>query len=336
MKQYDFRKDHEKQGDEAISVEHISKRKLDILPRILCLIIAAFIWIYMVNLNDTDITSTLTLKINVVGADELRADDNMLIYGMDKSTVTITVKGSNRDLRKYTEADYSATVDVSEIKEEGRHTLAVNIKTPVGSSITVTESDAPSINLYADHSIMKSVRFEVLRGNMTTITTYAYEIEQSAYFVDISGPRSMVEIIESAQYHIEGEFYNSKSFSGFNLLFCDKNGDYVSFEEGAVMYSTADVTVKVNVTAQKSIPVVVKITGMGHDLVATPEIGYVNIYGDPMALTQVSEYNITLTEAILGRDPEVTLSSDNLPEGVTIENEGSSFKIFLQEAKTTE
>ena len=334
MKQYDFIRDPEKKGDAGITLERTSKRKLDIVPRIVCLLIAAFIWIYMVNLNDTDITSTMTLKINVVGAEELRADDNMLIYGLDKNTVTITVKGSNRDLRKYAETDYIASVDVSQLNSEGKHTLPINISTPAGSSITVVGADPQQVNLYSDYSVTKSVRFDVKPGAMTTVTTYTYDIEQSTYYIDVIGPRSMVDIIDSVQYHVDGEFYSSKSFSGFAVLFCDKNGDYVSFEEGAIFYSTADVTVKVNVTTQKSIPVVIKVTGIGGDLVANPELSYVTVFGDPMALAQVSEYTVYLTEAILGRNPEVTLSSDNLPEGVTVENEGESFTIFFEPKAT--
>ena len=90
-------------------------------------------------------------------------------------------------------------------------------------------------------------------------------------------------------------------------------------------------TVKVNVTAQKSIPVVVKISGIGHDLIVKPEITSVTIIGDPVALQQVSEYTIYLTEAVIGRYPDVTISSDNLPEGVTVEGEGESFTIFFEE-----
>lgn len=330
MKQFDFRRDPEKDRGEGISVIHAPKRKLDIIPRLVCLVIATFIWIYMVNLNDTDVTTTMTLKVNVLGVEELRADDNMMIYGMDRDTVTITVQGSNRDLRKYSEADYYATVDVSEINKEGKHTLPVDVKTPAGSSISVIESDMQSINLYADYNVKKSVRFEVLKGNMVMYTMFSYGIEQSAYYIDVSGPRSMVDIIESAQYHIEGEFATSKSFSGFALEFCDKNGDYVSFDDSVLSYSTADVTVKVNVTAQNTIPVVVKITGIGHDLIPHPEIKEVVVYGDPVILDQVKEYTVTLTDAIVGRNPDVTISSDNLPEGVRVEGEGESFTISFE------
>ena len=329
MKQFDFTRDPEKTGEEGISIQHTPKRKLDLWPRLVCLVIAIFIWIYMVNLNDTDVSTTVTLKINVEGIDVLRAEENMVVYGLDRNVVTITVKGSNRDLRKYTEEDYVATIDVSNLDRDGKHTIPITIITPSGSSIAVSAMDVKNVNLYSDYIMTKSVRFNVLRGDMTTVTTYTYDIVQSAYYVDVTGPRAMIDTIDSAQYYVEGEFYSSKSFSGFALRFCDKNGDYVSFESDAVSYSTSDVTVKVDVRTQKSIPVVVKVTGIGADLVATPQMSYVTVHGDPMALAQVSEYTVTLTEAILGRDPDVTLSSDNLPEGVKVEGEGSVFTVFF-------
>jgi hypothetical protein len=70
---------------------------------------------------------------------------------------------------------------------------------------------------------------------------------------------------------------------------------------------------------------------MGRDLLAVPEKNYVTVYGDPRLLTQINEYTIHLSEAILGRDSEVTLSNDSFPEGVTVEGVGESFKItFLR------
>lgn len=330
MKQYDFTRDPDNSGDDSISIEHTPKRKLDLWPRLVCLIIAFFIWLYMVNLNETDVSTTITLKISIEGVDALRTDKNMVIYGMDRNIVTISVKGSNRDLKKYTEADYSATVDVSTLNSEGRHTIPINIKTPAGSSIAVSGMDVKNVNLYADYMITKNIRFDVLRGDMTTVTTYTYNIVQSTNYIDIAGPKAIIDTIDSAQYHVEGEFYSSKSFSGFALQFCDKNGDYVSFDSDVINYSTSDITVKVDVTTHKSIPVVVKVSGIGADLVATPQMSYVTVYGDPMALAQISEYTVNLTEAILGRNPEVTLTSDNLPDGVTVENEGSVFTVVFE------
>ena len=330
MKIYNFTRDPEKKGEDAISLEHAPKRKLDLIPRLICLLIAAFIWLYMVNLNDTDVASTVTLKVEVIGEEELHQEENMMIYGIDVKTVTVTVKGSNRDLRKYTESDYRAVVDVSGLRDSGRHTLPVQIITPTGSSITVTNTDVSKANLYSDERITKSVLFEVVRGEMATAPTYTYEIVQSAYYVDVVGPKSAVDAIETAQYQVEGEYYSSKSFSGFTPMFCDKNGDYISFEDGVVSCVTSQLTVSVNVRSQKSVPVVVKVSGMGKDLVAKPDRSFVTVSGDPTLVTQVSEYVVNLSEAMIGRDVEVTLSSDGLLEGVTVVGEGESMAICFE------
>ena len=330
MKIYNFTRDPEKKGEDAISLEHAPKRKLDLIPRLICLLVAAFIWLYMVNLNDTDVASTVTLKVEIIGEDVLHQEENMMIYGVDVKSVTATIKGSNRDLRKYTEADYRAVVDVSNLRDAGRHTLPIQIITPTGSSIAVTNLDVQNVNLYSDEKVIKSVLFQVVSGYMATAPTYTYEIVQSAYYVDITGPRSAVDNIESAQYQVEGEYYSSKSFSGFTPMFCDKNGDYISFEDGVVSCSTSQLTVSVNVRSQKSIPVVVKVSGMGKDLVAKPDRSLVTISGDPIVVAQVSEYVVNLSEAVLGRDLEVTLSSDGLPEGVTVVGEGESIAIYFE------
>ncbi len=332
MKQYDFTRDPDRSGEDAISVGRASKKRFDIVPRAICFIIALLIWIYMVNLNDTDVTATMTLHIDVVGTDALRADDNMLVYGIDKNTVKITVKGSNRDLKKYTESDYRATVDVSGLTNRGQHDLPVNIETPTGSSITVVSAEPSSVRLYSDYSLTKNVRLEILRGNMTTVPTYSYSIEQSAETVEITGPGSIIELIDSAKYRVEGEFYSSKSFSGFSLMFCDKNGDYVSTESGAVAYSTSDVVVRVNVSTHKSVPIVVEVEGVGADLIPVLERNYVTVHGDPTAIAQISEYKITLSEAKVGRVAEVTLTSDNLPNGITVEGNGEVITVQFESA----
>jgi YbbR domain-containing protein len=325
MKHFDFMKDPYKKGDKAISVANKKKRKLDLLPRLICLLLALVIWIYIVNLNDTDITSTMTLEIQVVGADTL-ADNGMMMYGMDKTGVTITVKGSNRDLKKYSEADYSAVVDVSDLQTAGKHTLPISIKTPAGSSISTTSVEPATVSLMADFYATKELPLNIFEKYIK-ISAYDYSIEKSSDTVKVSGPKSVVDKISYAGYTIEGEISLSKSFSGLNIGLFDRNGDYIVFDPATLMYSTDDITIKVNVRTQNSVPIVIKVTGEGSDLIATPERPNVILYGDPGILAQITEYTITLSEAVAGRNVSVTLTGEDLPEGVTVEGEGTEVQI---------
>ena len=73
-----------------------------------------------------------------------------------------------------------------------------------------------------------------------------------------------------------------------------------------------------------------KVLGMGRDLVARCDRDYVTVSGDPTLVAQVSEYIVNLSEAVFGRDVEVTLSSDGLPEGVSVVGEGESIAIYFE------
>ena len=334
MKQYDFVSDVDENGKENISVAYAPKRKkIDVVPMIICFFIALLIWLYMINLNDTGMTSTITLPIAIEGVDELRANENMMIYGVDKSEVVITVKGSNRDLKKYTKGDYKAVVDVSELDDSGKHSLPIKIVIPDGSTIVVDATSPSSISLYSDIFETKIVPFDYIQSNLTINPSYTYSIEKSADYIEITGPKTILDTIEGAKFRLPDErFDNSRSFSGFQLSFNDKNGDFVSYDSSAITYSTTDVVVKVNVIAQKMIPVVVRVLGAGSDLVAIPSSEVVFIKGDPLLLQQVTEYSINLLEASVSSIIEVTITSDDLPEGVVVENEGSAITITFKKA----
>lgn len=333
MKYFDFVKDPDKKGDKSVSVANKSKKKLDLIPWLICLFFAVGFWIYVSNLNDTDVTTTMNLEIQVVGVDALN-NSGMMMYGMDKNSVTVTVKGSNRDLKKYSESDYTATVDVSALSTAGKHSLPIAIKTPDGSSISTVSTEPAGVNLYADFIATKDLSLNVFE-KYVKISAYDYSIEKSSDFIQVRGPKSIVDKMSYAGFTIEGEISLSKSFSGFSIGFFDRNGDYIAFDPGMVTYSTNDITIKVNVTTQISVPVVIKVMGEGSSLVATPEKSHVILSGDPGLLSQITEYTITLSEAMAGRSVSVTLTGEGLPNGVSVEGEGSEMQISFAEPVPT-
>jgi YbbR domain-containing protein len=296
----------------------------------------------MVNVNDTDISSTMTLKVEIQGIDELQENENLLVYGMDKTEVSITVKGSNRDLVKFGESDYSATINVSEIKNAGKHSLPISVSTPTGSSITLVSSEIQKINLYTDYSSTKTVPFQVIDNDVFT-GVYTYNVESNADSMEITGPKSMIDKVANAQFHIpDAEYYSSKSFTGFSVMFCDKNGDYIAFEENTVRYSTTDMTVKVNVSTKMNIPVRVNVLESDPAIHALPSVEQITVIGDPMILapylqgTQKLEYIIEIAYAKLDETYTKTLSGEQLPEGITLENEGQSITVTFVQAEKTE
>ena len=239
MKQYDFMRDDGSNGKNDVTIDRVSKKKLDIFPRLLCLVIAFIIWVYMVNMNDTDITTTMTLKIDVVGEEALEATGGMAIYGLDKRTVTVTVKGSNRDLKKYAEADYKATLDVSKLSSSGEHSVVINVITPENSSIELITCDPANVTVFSDINISKEIPLVVDYGDVIMYSA-EYNLTQNADTIEITGPKAIIENIDYAYYEVSGDLDSSKSYTGFAIGLYNKNGIEIPIENYEyIHYSTS-------------------------------------------------------------------------------------------------
>lgn len=325
MKQYEFMRDTDDNGNENISVSDKPKRKLDLIPRLVCLLVAAFIWLWMVNFNDTDITETMVLKIEIIGREALE-DEGIMIYGLDKKEITVTVKGSNRDLKKYKEDEYQVTADVSKIKEAGQYTLPLSVSPPAGSSLTIAESEPLNVSFMTDFIAEKTVALDVVVSNMQDLglVKYSYEYaftDPESSSVNIRGPKTAIELIDSARFNVDGSFVftaDSKTFSDFTLTFLDKNLNHVNVDNTVIEYSTKNIEVNVNAIAHKSIPVKVEVSGQGSDFVAKPSPDLVEVWGTPSEIITIMEYVVKLDKAEIGKTATHTLTNEELPEGISV------------------
>jgi len=331
MKKFSFMNDAGEKKDGSIVVERSKKKNIDLGARVICFLIALLIWIYMVNVNVVDKTETITLNINVVGADILDANEGMMIYGMDKGTVTITVKGSNRELRKHLASDYSATVNVSDISDSGKHILPISVQLPVGANLSVVSMDSSNVTFYSDVVFTKTVPFDTFYGNaiMLPETEGYYSVVKSVDAVEITGPKQLIDMVESAKYCIEGDIQMGKSFSNCALIFCDRNGDLVSYPTNLINYAAEDISVDVLVTGKKTVPLSVKVAGLeSGEWFATMSTETVTLYGDPAVLAEIEEYTIELDGVMIGQTVEKVLTDEDLDEGITFG--GSSVSVYIQ------
>ena len=321
MKQYQFMKDTDDNGNETVNVTYKPKRRLDLFARLACLLVALVIWLGMVNINETDVTETMVLKIEYVGLEDLE-NEGMMIYGMDKAEVTVTIKGSNRDIKKHDPEDYSVVADVSGLDEAGSYTLPLVVKIPTDSGATVESDSSLNVSLLCDLSAEKYVDFDVLVSSTQEggLITYAYESEQSESEILIKGPKQIIDMISSARFNANGNFVSTadeRTYANFPLTFLDKNLNEVN-EGGAVEYTTEDFEVKVSAIAHKSIPVEVRVLGNGAGLVKSVSTDSIEIWGAPSVVRNIKSYPIVITNAYAGMVRQHELTSDMLAEGVNV------------------
>ncbi len=323
MKQYQFVKDTDENGKESVSVSFKPKRKLDLFARLACLAAALVIWLAIVNFNQTDVTETMVLKIEYVGLENLE-NDGMMIYGMDKTEVTVTVRGSNRDIKKHEASDYSVVVDVSDLNEVGSYTLPLIVKIPADSGATVDADSSFNVSLICDIADTRSVPLDVLVSKVQEggLITYSYEYEQSQPEILISGPKKILDMISSARFKADGNFVSNADemeYSDFPLVFLDKNLNEVN-ENGLVEYTTEDVIVNVTAIAHKSIPVNVNVRG-GEDLTKKTTPDSIEILGTPSLVRDIKNYVFTVSNPEEGKTIEHLITSEKLPEGVYVKDD---------------
>ena len=128
MKRVEFSKQFEKNGSTSTVITNKPRRRLDLFPRLVCIFLALIIWLYCVNVTQAEVEATITVKLEIVGAENM--SDGMQIYSEQNPEVTFRVKGKERDITKYTSLDYRAYIDVSKIDSVGWQPLTIVIVTP--------------------------------------------------------------------------------------------------------------------------------------------------------------------------------------------------------------
>lgn len=231
MKQFDFMKDPDVQGSDSITVEHTPKRKLNLFPRIACILVALGIWIYMFNMNKDDITTEIELHIEVVGTDVLE-EKGMMYYGFDQNTVTIKVQGTNRDLKQYKASDYKATVDVSGIIDKTVNNLAIKIDNPI--NLTVVDKSITSVGIIFDY--VQKAEFSEVEIVLSAASAAGLAGELNIGNIPVIGAKELVDKIASVKIVINGDVKTGDNITyseiASSIYYYDANGNEIVSKGG--------------------------------------------------------------------------------------------------------
>ena len=325
MKQHDFIKDSD---SNEIIISDVKKRKLDIVPRLICLAFAIIVWIYFVNINDSSITATFKVKLDVSGTDTLKNNSGQIMYGLETQEVTITVKGTNRDLKKYSQTDYSASIDVGSITSSGKHSMEIVPVLPGNSalSLSVVSVEPQNITFYTDLEETKTVKFEAVKAGEVT-TPYELSVKMNKTSIDITGPKSILDKIETAKYSISGgDYHTTTKFSGFKLSFFDINNDSVAYDDKTISYSTDNVIVELAVTTESTMGIQLYYDGKLIEPSRYICKEKISIVGDPTVILSDSIKNgriridVTQDQMMEGKLTK-HITSDDLPAGVMLKED---------------
>lgn len=197
--------------------------KYDVPAKVLAVFIAVVLWIYVVNVVNTDMDMSFrNLSPSFVGSEALLSTHNLAVSDLDDIEVDLVVSGARRDLMGFGKEDIQVMVDISKISEPGEYRLPYTVKLNA-DGVKVTRKSPNELTVKLDRVTTATVPVrialvgEVEKGFMTgemiatpsslTLVGLAETISQISYAqVKITKKSINASIDESVAY----EFYDDQ------------------------------------------------------------------------------------------------------------------------------
>ncbi|MBQ7076009.1 MAG: hypothetical protein IJM94_04320 [Clostridia bacterium] len=196
----------------------------DISTKILSLVIAVFLWVYLVVLLNPQIETTIT-NIPITFKDQANLSRNGFIITNDTvNTVTLKLRGSRNMLSNVNRNNISAYVDLSGCSGINTYTLPVHITLPHDELSIVDKSpynisvDVDKISTYkfgieivSEGELKKDYLIDTLEGNVSEIivkgpSALVGSIKKAVVTVDVAGvDNDFTKESDVVLYNSEGE-----------------------------------------------------------------------------------------------------------------------------------
>lgn len=246
---------------------NVNKSKIwdnKVLWIIISILSSILLWVYVTS-TQGDIIEVRINDVPVVflGEDNIREKDGLIITDISSETVTVTVRGTRRDIAKLTPTNIVSSIDVSKIAAAGQHTSSLDIKFPQGAdsstmSVLSTSPSTISFSVVKENSKTIELRGEFIGKVAEGFVVGDVVIDPSA--VIISGPKSEISNVSYGKVVIDRNVDKTISFDSDYVL-CDADGN--ELEPREIELETEIVNVTLPVSATKEVPLTVDLIDGG-------------------------------------------------------------------------
>lgn len=294
--------------------------KFNIIPKLVCIILAFIFWIYVMEIDSPDYEDTFEdISITVLGTTELENEKNLSIFSGYDTLVDVTVKGQKSVIAKYSEEDITVTVDVSNIEKSGTYPLELYFDLPAG--IDLVESSVSEVNMYIDRRTTTNVSVEpVLKSYKISASEFTLgTVSCDTDIISVTGPESILNEIDKGvvEVNMGDEHLTHSITTDGTIVLKNQNGE--SIESRFIKLSKNTVSVTIPVYGFKDIPLSVS-TKYGFYNKDTASISVdpktIKVKGEPAALQNIDVIDITTID-----EKKISESTDlivdiSLPENV--------------------
>ena len=295
--------------------------------KILSLLIAIFLWFYVMGEVNPTITKTISnIPVQLLNGDTLE-QRGLAVQGDSEFVVSIEVQGKRAELNSLEKSEFKATADLFGYKE-GENEVPVTVEVPDNITLKAIKNPKIKVTLEELVSVYKTVTVDF--AGKTESGTEPGSVTVSPEEIEVKGAKSSVDSVRTVKAEIDASKITDEEKS-FNVepQAVDKNGDLVSgvslsaktVQVGAVLYYTKTVPLKVEVKG--SVPEEYQVTDM-----SVPE--KISIRGPKAALDEITSISAEPVD-ISGVTASTTLEiQPKLPEGIEVADSSANIGVTIK------
>ncbi len=302
--------------------------KNKLLTALISIVAALGLWFYVVTVVSPNSDKVFTNIPVMLQSEVLLQERGLMITGMNTDNVTLHLEGSRMDLNKLSSANITVTMDVSKIYEPGVHQLTYSHYFPgdvASNAINVLSKTPSTITVEVQERISKDVPVVVeYNGSLAQdLIADKENKELSTETVNVTGPKSVIDQIHSAQIQVDLNG-RSESFSEvFAYTLCNERNQPVDVK--SVTTNVEEITLTLKIMRVKELPLEVEIVYGGG---ATADNTTVTVEPSSIWISGSDSVLAGLDKLVLGTVNLAELTADEtlqfaikLPEGVTNESD---------------
>lgn len=309
----------------------------DLTIRILSVMLALLMWLYVITEQNPEITKDITVPIRLINTVFLEKNNMVLFDDSNNYKLNLKIKGKKNALDKVNETTVDAYADLEGHNLKGENFLKINIGgIPEGVDIISKSAESLKVMLESKVSIQKSVHLNIMGNPSHGMAAMTSSIAPNE--VVITGAESQVNKIKSVRVDVDIASVNTEVRRILPVRVLDdsdKDIQNITIEPGNVevaipIENTKRVSLEIDLSGQPAAEYLV------NNISIQPE--EILITGKQQALEGINSIKtekIDITEGTADISREVKLE---IPPGIEIVNANEKVNIFIniEKIKTSE
>lgn len=287
-------------------------RNLDL--KILAIVFAIILWLIVVNIDDPVKSNTFSgIEVQILNAEELEKQG--LCYDVLDNTniVSVTVSGRRSVIEEINRENIIATADMKDLSSMNTLTVKVTSNKSAGDLDTI-KANENNVRLNIE-PLSKVTKRLVVETNGLPAENYVLGARTLGLTqVEVSGPESIVNTIESAKVTVDVDNASSTVSASSRIILCDKSGAKVDTQR--LTLSNTSVSITQEILYSKAVDINYQFSGR-------PEDGYA-MTGDVLAdrtsvLIQGRKSLVESINAINVRGEELSVEGESSNKTVEVD-----------------